>query len=187
MSCDYKGMSMRIFLVLFLLSLQLMAVESFSIEVLRVEQQRDINDSFMDKVNATDLPFTTHEIEGKFRVLVGEFSSIDEAKKELEMVKNMVSKDAFITTGMAVVELEPEQKMIKAAIMAQSKALKKEDEEKSVEVKGPLESPVKVQENKKEDVVSKVYCKNSKKALREYEVSEALDFYKHSSFYSFKN
>jgi len=175
---------MRIFLLLFAISLVLFGDTRFSIEVLSVENRADINASFMDKVNETDLPFTTHHTGKVYKVLVGDFESVEVAKEVLPRVKKTVSEKAFITTGMAVIELDAKPKMIQAAIMAQAKALKKPQKViKSEEIKAPQEE---VNENKK-DVVSKVYCKKSKKALREYEVSEALDFYKHSSFYSFKN
>jgi len=180
---------MRIFLFM-MMAISLMAAERFSIEVLSVVKTSDINSTFMQKVNETDLSFTTHHTQGKYRVLVGDFSSIQKAEKELPRVKRMVSLEAFVTTGMDIVEMNPKEKMIKATILAKAKALKKPKEEPSqtigsVEVKGQQEKGMqKIANNEKGK--KEVFCTSSKKSLREAQIEKALAFYRNSSFYSFK-
>ena len=46
---------------------------------------------------------------------------------------------------------------------------------------------IKPEDDKKEDIkTEEIFCKSSKKALRESEISDALAFYRNSSYYSFK-
>jgi hypothetical protein len=96
--------------------------------------------------------------------------------------------------------------MQQAMLMAQAKALgkTKESEEQNTTAAKPIETPeVKEEtaiaektERKKKPVKTVMtkqpkeseeqqFCKSSKKILREAEISEALEFYKNSSFYSF--
>jgi beta-galactosidase/beta-glucuronidase len=186
---------MRIFLSILVMSLSLMAVEKFSIEVLSVPDKNKISDAFMQKVISTNLAFTTHHSEGTYRVLVGDFTSIQEAKKTLPLVQEKINKKAFITMGMDVVEINPQEKMIQAMIMAQAKALKNPNEkvtvetQESVEIKDPDEELITKQSEsimvKKED--EEVFCTSSKKALREAQIGKALAFYRNSSYYSFSH
>jgi len=179
---------MRIFLSILMMGLSLMAVDKFSIEVLSVEDKSEISDTFMEKINELDLPFTTHHTEGNYRVLLGDFVSVEEAKKVLPRVKEQINEKAFITTGMAVVAINPKEKMIKAMIMAQARALKVSKDE-TMEVKGPQEE---MRSEERETVVVKeeqeeVFCTSTKKALREAQIAKAIAFYKNSSYYSFSN
>ena len=182
---------MRIFLSILVMSLSLMAIEKFSIEVLSVQDKNEISDMFMEKVVSTKLAFTTHHTEGSYRVLVGDFISIEEAKKILPLVKEKINEKAFITTGMDVVEINPKEKMIQAMIMAQAKALKTPNEKmmiqtsESIEINGP-DSEIKVEE-KKLVVKEEVFCTSTKKALREAQIEKAIAFYRGSSYYSFSN
>ena len=180
---------MRIF-ILMIMSLSLMAEVRFSIEVLSVKDKSEISDAFMEKVNETDLPFTTHHSEGNYRVLVGDFNSVTEAKKVLVDVQKKVSEKAFITTGMDVVEIDPQQKMIQAMILAQAKALKAPNEEikmqtsESIEIKAPQKD---ILVKKEKEAKKEIFCTSSKKALREAQIAQALAFYRNSSYYSFSN
>ena len=189
---------MRIFSLFFIMCLSVMALESYSIEVLCVKDKSEISDAFMDKVNATELSFTTHHAKGKYRVLVGDFRSIKAAENELSKVKEIVSQTAFITTGMDVVEINPKEKMIQAMVMAQARALKSPKKEsgkeipKSVETEDVIVNKTKTLKrvNKEEKVKKEkveVICASSKQALREVQIANALNFYKNSSYYRFSN
>ncbi len=133
---------MRIFLLM-IISLSLMAEIRFSIEVLSVKDKHEISDAFMEKVNETELPFTSYYSKGNYRVLLGDFESMEEAKKILPDVQTKVSKKAFITREIDVTEIDPQQKMVQAMVLAQAKVLKvpykeiKMQTSKSIEIKAP--------------------------------------------------
>jgi len=183
---------MRIFLLM-IMSLSLMAEVSFSIEVLSVKDKGEISDAFMEKVNAMDLPFTTHHSKGNYRVLVGDFKSVKEAEKILADVQVKVNEKAFITTGMDIVEVDPQQKMVQAMIMAQARALRAPKEEvkrkisQGIEIKAPEGERLMKKRKKMEVLKKEIFCTSSKKALREAQIAQALTFYRNSSYYSFSN
>ena len=171
----------------------LFAQERFSIEVICVKDKSSISDAFMQKVNETDLPFTTHHVQDKYHVIVGDFVSIEEAKATLPKIQEQVSKDAFVTTGMSEVVLDPQKKMIQTMVLAQARALKasKEEPVQTQEIEGLTQENPKQKKSmkkvEKEKVSEEVICTTTKKALRKEEISRALSFYKNSSYYSFSN
>jgi len=153
----------------------------------------------------------------KQRICLGEFTKRKEADKVLKEIQRQVSKDAFVckAEGSAQILMEPKQKMQHAIVMAKARTLKtvKKDESKievkalknieSIEVEGliqktnipkvnprravPLEKEVKTEETVSKKISPSLFCKPTKRLLREQEISTALSFYKNSSYYTFGN
>jgi hypothetical protein len=69
----------------------------------------------------------------------------------------------------------------------------KEESSSAIEIKGPQEEKKKVVVKKKDlkaepsESREEVFCTSSKRALREAQIARALNFYKNSSFYRFKD
>lgn len=196
---------MQNFLWMLLLASLLSADEQkCTIQALSVKDKSLITDAFMQKVIETALPSEQKHIDGLYKVFVGEFSSYAEAVSALPMVRQKVGKDASASCNQEAYALDPQLKMQQAMLMAQARTLAKMKEEKeevsektltTVEPVTVSEPMKKVTSEKKEtkrvvavqkDVKTEaLYCKPSKKALRESEIAEALAFYRHSSYYKF--
>jgi len=170
----------------------------------------------MLNVTQMSMPYSQKHIEGKHKVFMGDFQTRKEAESALPEVREKVNKDAFISViedEKKPIVLDPKAKMQQAILMAQAKAITKAkvdetkpEEEISVDTNTTVEPPKVTQEKEavqktesvkkkektvvamKEDVkAEEIFCKPTKKALREVEIAEALEFYRNSSFYSFKD
>ena len=197
---------MRIFLwILILTSIVSAAPKKYSIQVLSVDDKTSITQAFMDKVNATGMSYTQKSVDGEYRVYMGEFPNEEAAASALNEVRTKIAEDAFICESEGAVALSPQQKMQQAMLMAQARTLKKmktaepKVEEKTLETVEPIKVDIPVKkieitrkdtkrvEPMNEDVkTEEMFCKTSKKALRESEISEALAFYRNSSYYKFR-
>ena len=205
---------MRNFLWLILLAPLLWAEARYSIQVLSVKKKSSITEEFMQRVKKISLPYTQKHIDGYHKVFIGEFQTRAAAASVLAKVRESVQANAFITVEREGPVLKPRQKMQQAMLMAKARTLKKmkEDESKHItkelaavspiKVSGPQEEIVvvkkdikrvveKVEDVKTKEALSKeapqnLFCKSSKKSLREAEISEALAFYQGSSYYRFR-
>ena len=178
----------------------------YAIQVLNVQDKEAITPAFVSKAKAVPMLYRKKYIDGRYKVFLGEFNSHEEATSQLALVREKVQKDAFVVRMEDEFILDPKQKMQQAMVMAQARTLEKMKKPEIKIMSKELETvePVKVSgpEKKilivkhdtksvvgmKEDVkTEKIYCKPSKKALRESEISDALAFYRKSSYYKFTN
>jgi len=193
------------FLSILILTSALSAAElRYAIQVLSVKDKGSISDAFMAKVKGSSMPFTQKHAKGRYKVFLGEFKSYESAALSLDFVRKKVEKSAFITRMEDRYTLDPKQKMQQAMLLAQARTLKKINTEDTyisekelatvepIKVSGPQEKVViERKETKKvlamqKDVKSEeIYCKPSKRALRESEISDALAFYRQSLYYTF--
>jgi hypothetical protein len=202
---------MRFLLGWLLVSVMVLAQERFTLQVISVEQKRSITPAFMKKVKALNLPYEGQQREKSYVLCVGDFSTELEANDALIKVRQELTSDAFIVrfNGMQTKKapLSPDAQMQQAMLMAKARTLQKVDKEKvdakamesvepvKVKQEEPLPPKEKVvitkQESKtvvgmQEDVkTEEIYCKPTKKALRESEISDAIAFYQNSKYYSF--
>lgn len=196
---------MRSVLLFLILTVFIQAEDRYCIEVLSVKDKASISQELMGKVTKMRMPHSVKYIDGHYKVFLGKFETREAAKPVLDEVRKNISEEAIVTLYQEkkrASQLDPNAAMQQAILMAQAKALAKtnESEEHNATIDKPLEAsttkdttaaeetkPVKIvvikqKAEKKEDS----FCKPSKKILREAEISEALEFYKNSSFYSFK-
>ena len=193
------------FLSILMLTSALSAGElKYTIQVLSVKDARSITDAFMAKLEAISMRYTQKHIKGRYKVFLGEFKSYESAALSLASVRANVEKSAFITHMEDKYTLDPKQKMQQAMLLAQARTLKKMNKEDThisekelttvepIKISGIQEKIViEKKETKKivamqEDVkTEEIYCKPSKRALRESEISDALAFYKQSLYYTF--
>lgn len=196
---------MRVLLIICIFSVLSYAQERFCIEALSVDKTADISKDFIRKLSSMSLPYEYKEIEGKYKVFIGDFSTRQEAEQVLPKIHDKLNKDAFIKAFHLEDKTEPlssQAKMQQAALMAKAKMITKLADKKEetpsiekqkivlIDIAGPQEKkPVKVKpklvKKQKVKVSQNVVCKPNKKALRETEISAALEFYKNSSFYKF--
>lgn len=196
---------MRTFLwMVMLMSVSYAAPQTYSIQVLSVDDKASVTQAFLDKINATGMSYTQKSIDGELRIYMGEFPDKKTATSVLPEVREKVSKDAFICETEGAVALSAQQKMQQAMLMAQARTLKKMKmqepgvEEKKLEsieaIKAKLpvkkvsitKKETKIVKPMKEDVkTEEIFCKDSKQALRESEIEEALAFYENSQYYKF--
>jgi hypothetical protein len=180
-----------------------------AIQVLSVKEKRSITSEFMGKVSAMRMGQTVKYIDGEYKVFVGDFQSKEEASFQLPEVQEKVSKDAFVAMITREPRLKAEAKMQQMIVLAQAKLLQasktetsvrepeqpvetKEEKVDIVDVPGPKEKVIiKTKETKTvvamkdEAKTEEIFCKPTKKALREAEISQALSFYRNSSYYGF--
>jgi hypothetical protein len=180
-----------------------------AIQVLSVKEKRSITPEFMGKVSAMRMGQTVKYIDGEYKVLVGDFKNKEEASSHLPEVREKVSKDAFVIMVTREPRLKAEAKMQQMMVLAQAKLLQasktetsvrepeqpvetKEEKVDIVDVPGPKEKVIiKTKETKTvvamkdETKTEEIFCKPTKRALREAEISQALSFYRNSSYYGF--
>jgi len=193
------------FLSILILTSVLSATElRYTIQVLSVKDKDSISDAFMAKVKGSSMPFTQNRVKGRYKVFLGEFRSYESAALSLASVRKKVEKSAFITRMESRYSLNPKQKMQQAMLLAQARTLKKMNTEAAhisekelatvepIKVSGPQEKIViekketkKVVAMQKDVKTGEIYCKPSKRALRESEISDALAFYRKSLYYTF--
>jgi len=199
---------MRIFIyLLFLFTSVLSAAEAgYCIQVLSVKEQASITDAFMDKIKAIPIVYTQKKENEHYTICVGGYKTYVEASSELATIREQIHPDAFIVRVEDETVLQPQQKMQQAMLMAQARTLLKMKKEEVEVSETELETvePIKVAELQEKIVIEKIetktvaamgedvktekiYCKPSKKMLRESEISDALAFYRQSSFYTFTN
>ncbi len=202
---------MRILLLSLLLAIFLQAEERYCIEVLSTEEKATITPELMEKVTEMRMPHSVRYMDGQYKLFLGNFETREEAKSVLEEVRKNIREEAVITIYQEKKrssKLDPNVAMQQAMLMAKAKALSetKQSEENNssdnvaIEIPEVQEEKVAVEENKMQKSPAKIviikkteekkedrFCKSSKKALREAEISEALKFYRNSSFYSFKD
>lgn len=193
---------MKYFVFILAFSLSLLAQEKYTIEVLSMEHNASISPEFMTKVHKHGLPYVKKDVDGELKVYIGEYKSKEAAESALKEIQSKISKDAFVCESKAQ-PLTSQQKMQQAMLMAKARTLKKmktdevqETKLESIEAVHSKEAPAKIVITAKdtkavigmqEDVkTEEMFCKSSKKALRESEISDALAFYRNSSYYSFK-
>ena len=194
---------MRIFLCILMFTSLVSAVsQKYTIQVLSMEHNASISPEFMKRVHELGLPYVKKDTEGELKVYIGEYKSKEAAESALKDIQTKISKDAFVCESKAEA-LTSQQKMQQAMLMAKARTLKKmktdevkETKLRSVEAVHSQEAPAKVVIMKKDtktvvgmqkDIkTEEMFCKSSKKSLREYEISEALAFYRSSSYYTFK-
>ncbi len=200
---------MRIFLCLLLFIPLLNADMKCAIQVLNVKEKRSITPEFMAKVRAMQMKHTVKYIDGTYKVFLGDFQSKAEASSHLSQVRQKVSQDAFVTEVTQKTQLQADAKMQQMMVLAQAQLLQaskqgtpageadkpvemKEEKVETVDISGPKEKVViKKKETKtviamKDDAkTEEIFCKPTKRALREAEISQALSFYKNSSYYRF--
>ena len=205
----YKGVFMRIFLWLILLIPLLNADVKCTIQVLSVKEKASITPEFMAKVNAMRMGQRVKYSDGEYKVLIGDFPTKAEASSHLSEVREKVSKDAFVAIITQKTQLKADAKMQQMMVLAQAKLLQaskqetsvpkadkpvktKEDKVATVDIPGPKDKIVinkketkTVVAMKDETKTEEVFCKPTKRALREAEISEALSFYRNSSYYGF--
>lgn len=196
---------MRSLLILSILFVLSHAKERLCIEALSVENKTDISKDFIRKLSKISWAYEYREIEGKHKIFIGDFTTRQEAEKALPSIQDKLNKEAFVTVlnvEDTTESLSSQAKMQKAALMAKAKMITKpvdkKEEKPSIEKekivlidivgpqeKKPIQVKTKVVKKQKVKVVQNIVCKPSKKALRETEISDALEFYKNSSFYKF--
>ena len=200
---------MRIFLWIVLFAVLSNADTRYAVQVLSVKEKKALTPEFMEKLKQFDIPHTVKYANREYKVLLGEFPTEEEAASRLSEIREKVSPDAFVTSVEVRDRLKADAKMQQMMVLTQAKLLhaskqeepekaaetgKKPAEEKaqSVEIPGPQDKLVIrktetkiVKPMKEEGKTEEIFCKPSKKALREAEISEALLFYKNSSFYRF--
>lgn len=186
----------------------LFAQDKLTVQVLSTEEKTSITEAFMQKLKSLDIPFQTRYSEGRYRVLAGEFKDYDEAQKGLEEIKQKVTPKAFIVPMPAKLSIpKPEQQMQQAIVMAKARTLNKMKKEKVSEEEMETVEPIKISKGEApvpekemiaksepktvvgmhEDVkTEEIFCKPTKKALRESEIAEALAYYRNSTFYQFQ-
>jgi len=195
---------MRSVLWFLILTLSLQAQERYCIEVLSTKDKASITRELMDKVVKMSLPHSVKYLDGEYKVFLGNFETREAAEPVLEKVRKDISEEAIVSIYQEkkrASELNPKATMQQAMLMAQAKALgkTKESEEQNATAAKPIEAPeikkvsgaaekkpVKtVMTKQPKESEGEQFCKSSKKILRESEISEALEFYMNSSFYSF--
>ena len=195
---------MKYFLIIISFTLSVFATQNYVIQVISVEHNASVTDTFMQKVVQAGLPYTQEKVGKELRVYVGDFKTHDEAEFALDEVRQKVAKDAFVFKKEKAVAHEPKLKMQQAMLMAQARTLKKmkDEEVKPLEKELKTVEPIKLdtieekivitkKETKtvvvmKEDVkTQEIYCKDTKQALRETEIASAIAFYESSSYYTF--
>lgn len=198
---------MRIFLWTLMLTAIVSADEAvYAIQVLNVKAKEAVTPAFVTKAKAVPMLYRKKHIDGRYKVFLGEFKTHEEAVSNLTLVREQVNKDAFVVRMEDEYVLDPKQKMQQAMLMAQARTLEKMKKEEVKIVTKELETvePIKVPKSEKKIIVvkhdtksvvgmkedaktEKIYCKPSKKVLRESEISDALAFYRKSSYYNFTN
>lgn len=195
---------MKYILIIITFSLSVLSADKYAIQVISVEHNASITDTFMQKLTTTGLPYVEEKIEGERRVYVGKFKTQEEANQALEEVRKKVSKDAFVCEQEGAVTNDPKLKMQQAMLMAKARTLKKMKEGESKPEVKELETiePIKVDVPKKKIIIKRkdtktivamkedvktqeIYCKDTKQALRESEIASAIAFYEKSSYYTF--
>jgi hypothetical protein len=163
----------------------------------------------MQKVKQTGMPYTQRTSEGKHRVYLGEFISRKEAYKVLADIQREVSTDAFVCKTEALEEpsMASKQKMQHAIVMAKARSIKEDKPKMKAiepeEIKAPsqkivmrkidsrsgntMHKEVKGKNSHSKETSKNMVCKPTKSLLREYEISQALDFYRGSSYYHFND
>ena len=146
---------MRNLLLFLALTLFLNAEERYCIEVLSTVDKETISKDFMLKVNETTLPHSVKYIDGKYKVLMGDFKTREEAESAIFEVHEKVSKEAIVSVYQEPkkpLELNPNAKMQQAMLMAQAKMITKPVKQKEkvpqdanltvkpVDVTGPQEN-----------------------------------------------
>ncbi len=179
------------------------AKEQYCIEVLSTKDKTSITREIMDKVIQMKHSHSVRYMDGEYKLILGNFETSKAAEAVLDEVRTNINKEAVVTLYQEkkrASQLDSKAKMQQAMLMAQAKALTKTkvNEEHNI----TIEEVSQIFENCEENVTEKEsvknvtlteprsveiesFCKSSKKALREAEISEALEFYKNSSFYSF--
>ena len=154
---------MRIFLLFFLILSFAKAQDDYNIQVLSVKNKSSITDEFIAKIKKSKMTYKTVEVDGWRKVKVGSFKDYKGAKKRLKLTKKCIAKDAFVSRNQTII----------AKIEA-------------IEIKEP--GPQKELKNKS---IKKPTCRYhhkyilDKNAKRKLEISQALSFYKNSSYYGF--
>ncbi len=155
----------------------LFSQERYCIQVISAENEASITKAFIAKIKQMSAPYVQKQIEGKYKVFVGDFHSYEVARAYLYEVRKNVSRGAFIVSKNDTSAQHPQVQQI--AVMAEVKTLqpfeKEEPSEKTAEAKDDNAA-----------IAEEVFCQPTKKALREAEISSALSFYQSSSFYTFK-
>lgn len=196
---------MRFLLIIFFFGVFAYAQERFCIEAISVDKKTDIGKDFIRKLSEISWPYKYKEIEGKHKVFVGDFTTRQEAEQVLPKIQEKLNQDAFVTVVDFEDEIAPlssQSKMQQAALMAKAKMIAKPEVKKEeiapvekqevalIDIVGPQDKQAIKMETKKVKkqkvkAIKNLVCKPTKKALRETEIADALEFYKNSSFYTF--
>lgn len=186
------------------LAAALCAEERYSIQVISAQDEASITEAFMAKVKQTSMPYVQKRIDGKYKIFVGKFPSHEAAASLLPQIREKVSGDAFIAREGEMLTLKPEANLQKIMVQTEAKMLQppkteeqapeaKSSKTEALEISRPREKVLSAKKEIKENAETKgknkeeeMFCKPSRKALREAEISAAISFYKDSSFYSFK-
>jgi len=193
------GELMKVFFILLLINILVVAQETYSIQVISVKEKVAVTDEFMQKISDMGTPFCEESLDNEYRIYVGEFLTKEDATSALSEVRSEISKDAFVCEQAKTSMQTPEQKMQQAMVMAKARSLesmsKVKVEEKVLDTVEPIkvvilqkEVEVMEEESKPEIIVKEEkekYCKTSKSDLRESQIAEAISFYKNSSYYTF--
>lgn len=192
-----------------MLTLLVNADMKYVVQVLSVKDKKAITPEFMAKLSQVEMPHKIKYMNREYKVFIGEFQTEEEAASHMPEIQKKVSHDAFVTAIEVRTELKAEAKMQQMMVLAQAKLLQASKQEEpeispdkplktedkkadTVDVPGPQEKLVitktqtkKIVPMKDEGKTEEIFCKPTKKALREAEISEALSFYKNSSYYTF--
>ncbi|MBE0498027.1 MAG: SPOR domain-containing protein [Campylobacterales bacterium] len=168
---------MRKFLLLVMMTAALFSQQRYTIQVISADNEASITKAFIAKIKQLSAPYVHKKIEGKQKIFVGNFHNYETARAYLYEVRSKVSQGAFVVKEKELLAKNPEREQI--AVSAETKMLQPPLEEKVPE------KAAKAKEEKGA-IEEEVFCRPTKKALREAEISAALSFYKSSSFYTFK-
>jgi hypothetical protein len=167
----------KILLLLLMMTVAMFAQEKYVIQVISAEKEASITPGFIAKIEKLSAPYVHTRIGGMHKVFVGEFHNYETARAYLPEVRSKVSKGAFLVKEGEFLAMKPEREQI---------AVK--EEATSLQLLSQEELPEKAAQAKEEKgaIAQEVFCRPTKKALREADISAALSFYKNSSFYTFK-
>ena len=170
---------MRKILLLFLvvMTAALPAQEKYVIQVISTEKKASITPGFIAKIEKLSAPYVHKKIGGMYKVFVGDFHNYETARAYLPEVRSKVSRGAFVAKEGEFLAKKPEHKQV--AVKEETKALQPLLQEE-------LPEEVALAKEEKGAIAQEVFCRPTKKALREADISAALSFYKNSSFYTFK-
>jgi len=181
---------MRSFLWMIMLTSLLSAEsEKYAIQVISAQYQGSITEALLKKVQAMSMPYIQKRINKQHKVFLGDFPTYSQAASNLERVRDKVERTAFVRRMNHEMKTRMKEKTHNNKPLTQTRTSKEMIEKGPELVSKRMESiePVKVPQNQmssKSSPESSV-CKASKKVLRESEISDALAFYRESSFYQF--
>ncbi|MDF1879832.1 SPOR domain-containing protein [Sulfurimonas sp. MAG313] len=159
---------MKFSIIILILCMSVFADTRYAIQVISVKNSHSITQELIQKIKDTKISYTQDKSGGLYHIYMGSFSTWKDALSSLSMIRRKVSSDAFICKRTKGLRDISKHKMKKAKTRTLAK----------VNIKDiPIEKTIHIEDTSD--------CIQTHEELRESAISEALSFYKNSSYYTF--